>query len=686
MSAAPKDAPQNTLQPTVAGKTEKSELLTAQAGQWAGGQPIRVRYRWRRCDEDGGACDDLGGEGATYALRSGDVGHALRVLGLAQNSVGTSAALSNPTEVVGPIPGAAPKNTSLPQISGVTQQGQTLTASNGSWMGTEPIRFSFEWLRCRSTGGHCSIIRGETAQAYTLVAGDVGRTIRVRVTASNSAGTSSAVSEATDLVAGLPAPRNTSPPTISGSAREGSVLTASTGSWTGAQPIRFSFQWLRCNSGGVDCDRVPGATRQTRALTSAAVGHTMRVRVTATSAAGSSSALSSPSALVARKGEAPRNTARPVLTGSALQGERLHLTAGSWSGTQPITVSFGWLRCGPSLDACASIKGASGSTYVVSRADVAHRLVGVVTARNSFGSNGAQSNATPVIVGVPVNASLPTIWGRFMEGEMLTVHPGSWTGPAPISFGYQWTRCPATGEFPSCAPIVVTSNPAYRLSAADVGHRLFAQVKAQNRFGATFVNSEQTPVVAAAPVGALTIGVVRRVVTYGYRLSLSGVLVNGRQGEPVTIIERPVGGEARIHPNAALTSTTGVWRYVARPKVRTSYQAQVRGRTSAIVTVVVQPRLRLGRVAPGKFSVRVYASRSFAGRYAFVQRWSPSRHRWVGVRRIHLRATGLGVEPTEVSRAAFRMPGQRGRVLRVVLPNRQAGPGYLRGVSNRVRT
>lgn len=226
----------------------------------------------------------------------------------------------------------------------------------------------------------------------------------------------------------------------------------------------------------------------------------------------------------------------------------------------------------------------------------------------------------------------------------------------------------------------------YRLTAADVGHRLFAQVKAQNRFGASFVNSMLTPVVAAAPVGALTIGVVRRVVTYGYRVSLSGVLLNGRRGEPVTIIERPVGGRARIHANAALTSTTGVWRYDVRPKVRTRYQAQVRGRTSEVVTVVVRPRLRLGRVAPGKFSVRVYASRSFAGRYAIVQRWNRSRHRWVGGRRIYLRATGLGVEPTEVSRATFRMRGQRGRVLRVVLPNRQTGPGYLRGVSNRVRT
>jgi hypothetical protein len=319
----------------------------------------------------------------------------------------------------------------------------------------------------------------------------------------------------------------------------------------------------------------------------------------------------------------------------------------------------------------------------VSRADVAHRLVGVVTARNSFGMGRAESNATPVILGVPVNSSPPKISGKIMEGQMLTLSPGSWTGPGPISFGYQWTRCSAKGDFSSCVPIVVTSNPAYQLTAADVGHRLFVQVKAQNRFGASFVNSAQTAIVAAGPARALTIRVSRRVVAYGYRVVLSGVLLNARPGDRVNILERPLGARPRLHPTA--TSATGVWRYLARPKVRTTYQAQIEDRASAVITVRVRPRLRVGRVAPGRFSVRVYAARSFAGRFAVVQRWDRNRHRWVGVRKIYLRATGVGVQRTEVSRATFRMRAPRGRVLRVVLPSRQAGPVYLQGVSNRIR-
>jgi hypothetical protein len=270
-----------------------------------------------------------------------------------------------------------------------------------------------------------------------------------------------------------------------------------------------------------------------------------------------------------------------------------------------------------------------------------------------------------------------------MEGEMLTVSPGSWTGPGPISFGYQWTRCSAKGDFASCVPIVVTSNPSYRLTAADVGHRLFVQVKARNRFGASFMNSAETAIVAAGPARVLTIGAARTVVTYGHRVVLSGVLLNARPGDRVSIVERPLGERPRLHP--AIVSASGEWRYLARPRVRTTYQAQIEDRVSGIVTVRVRPRLRFGRIASSRFSVRVFAARSFAGRYAIVERWNGGRHQWIGVRRIYLRGTGLGGEPTEISRITFRLRAPRGRLLRVVLPSRQASPGYLRAVSNRVR-
>lgn len=86
-------------------------------------------------------------------------------------------------------------------------------------------------------------------------------------------------------------PANTVAPTISDTTPEtGQTLTANNGTWTGDQPIVFTYQWLRCNSGGQNCVVIPGATSQTYTVQSADRDNTLRVRVTGTNASGSSSA------------------------------------------------------------------------------------------------------------------------------------------------------------------------------------------------------------------------------------------------------------------------------------------------------------------------------------------------------------------------------------------------------------
>jgi hypothetical protein len=88
------------------------------------------------------------------------------------------------------------------------------------------------------------------------------------------------------------APVNSSLPSISGSAVEGQVLSASTGKWAGTTPMHYSYQWRR---GGSD---VQGSTDATYALTASDVGYQLTVAVTATNADGSGSATSSPTTTV----------------------------------------------------------------------------------------------------------------------------------------------------------------------------------------------------------------------------------------------------------------------------------------------------------------------------------------------------------------------------------------------------
>jgi hypothetical protein len=104
-------------------------------------------------------------------------------------------------------PAEPPRNTDRPTISDTTPQvGQTLTASAGTWTGTQPIRFAYRWRRCNAGGQQCANIPEATAQTYIVRASDLGNTLRVRVTATNSAGSASADSAATSRVRAAPPP------------------------------------------------------------------------------------------------------------------------------------------------------------------------------------------------------------------------------------------------------------------------------------------------------------------------------------------------------------------------------------------------------------------------------------------------------------------------------------------------
>ena len=92
---------------------------------------------------------------------------------------------------------------SPPTISGTVQVGQTLTGSPGMWSGTTPMTYTYQWQRCDTSGGACAASSGATGATYLLGSGDVGYTIRLSVTATNSAGSTTASSAATAVLASV---------------------------------------------------------------------------------------------------------------------------------------------------------------------------------------------------------------------------------------------------------------------------------------------------------------------------------------------------------------------------------------------------------------------------------------------------------------------------------------------------
>lgn len=304
-TAASKVRPSNTSRPTISGTPEEGRTLTASTGTWTGTPPITFDYQWQRCLSTGESCSLIpGATSQTYTLTRADVDRRIRVVVNARNADGSAQARSAATALVKAAPQNAPRNTSRPQITGEEIEGRTLTATSGTWSGTQPITFAYQWLRCNTAGGSCTVVAGATSRTYTLTADDVGRRMRATVTATNSLGAASETTSASDTVRAAPAtsPRNTAPPTISGTAREGQTLTASPGTWSGTTPITYTFQWLRCDGGGGNCAAISAATGQTYTVASADVGQTLRVLVAARNAAGTSSVQSLATPRVAGSG------------------------------------------------------------------------------------------------------------------------------------------------------------------------------------------------------------------------------------------------------------------------------------------------------------------------------------------------------------------------------------------------
>ncbi len=310
--------------------------------------------------------------------------------------------------------GTPPAATSQPTISGTALRGQTLTAQSGSWSGTTPISFAFQWRRCSTSGGNCGSIGGATSQTYTLGSSDVGRTLRVQVTATNSAGSSQVVSAQTSVVAAPAAPANTAAPTLSGTAQDGHTMTVSNGSWKSDSSLSYSYRWNRCDSSGTNCGAISGATHSSYKATASDVGHRLRAAVTAKNSAGSTSASSSASDVVQPAGIAPLNTVRPSLSGISKVGQALAVCCGSWSGTQPIALAFRWVRCGPNGAApCDPIAGATQQSYTLTTTEIGHTVEAFVDASNPYGMvETATSQSGTVVRAEPLGAvRLPD--GRF---------------------------------------------------------------------------------------------------------------------------------------------------------------------------------------------------------------------------------------------------------------------------------
>jgi hypothetical protein len=192
--------PENTAAPVITGKAEVGAQLTVKPGTWRGSPPITYAYDWERCTSTDTCSSIVGAIDTTYSVVSADVGARLKVIVLATNPDGSSAAESAFTDSVRKVDVSAPSNKRVPTISGAARVGVTLKAAPGTWNSTSGLRYTYQWLRCTAKGMSCAAMKGASSKSYRVRRADLKSRLRVQVTAWSGSASTTSLSAATSII------------------------------------------------------------------------------------------------------------------------------------------------------------------------------------------------------------------------------------------------------------------------------------------------------------------------------------------------------------------------------------------------------------------------------------------------------------------------------------------------------
>ena len=176
---------------------------------------------------------------------------------------------------------APPVATAAPVVTGNLQVGSQLSTTNGAWSNS-PTSYAYQWL------DNGAAISGATTSKYTTQSADVGKLVSSKVTAMNAGGLGISTSAAVGpITAPVPAPVNVALPSVTIAPAAGSVLSATTGTWTN-EISSYAYQWLANGT------PIPAATDVNYTTKSADVGKVVGVNVTAKGPGGNTTIAAGP--------------------------------------------------------------------------------------------------------------------------------------------------------------------------------------------------------------------------------------------------------------------------------------------------------------------------------------------------------------------------------------------------------
>ena len=446
--------------PAVVGTAQVGLALTAQS-TWK--QPAALSYQW---SSNGVAIPDARAQ--AYTPQPADVGTALSVA-VTATAVGYKPATARIATATTVAPGVF-TNSKVPVISGKPTVGTALGASPGTWSPT--ATYGYQWFAGSQP------IAGATAAAYIPTAAELGKKLKVKVTASSPGYTSKTVASAVTKVVNpgvFTAPALTALPTPA----VGAALVAQPGVITGTTTPSLSYQW------NLDGKAIAGATSATYKPRPGQLSRRLSVTITA-SAPGyrdlvRTTPLSRPVALGALAVKTP-----PTVGATPRYGRAVPYTPAVWSA-KTATVRYQWFANGK------AIKGATGLRYKPTTGNVGKALsvTEYVTAKGYHPHTVHTVSAGIVQGGVTSLSASPTIKGAALVGSVLKAQAGN-PFPAKGMRTIQWLR--------DGAPIAKATGWKYRPKIADIGHALTAQVTVSRALWTSTTTTSKPTAIVRAPV------------------------------------------------------------------------------------------------------------------------------------------------------------------------------------------
>jgi surface protein len=523
---------------TITGTPTQNQVLTASntLADVDGLGPIT--YQWK-CD--GAAIS--GATGDTYTLTQAEVGKYITVV--ASYTDGFGGVESVPSLVTAAVVNVNDIATGRPIITGITTQGQVLTANTSGISDLDGLgTFLYQWHRKSSdTGQDDSLGLSAISATYTLVQADVGNAMYVKVSYSDGYGSFEVrVSDYTALIANA----NDSPSgsvTITGTPTQNQILTVSNtlGDLDGLGPI--TYQWKR------DLIAISGATGTTYTLLEADVGKYITVTASYTDGFGAAESKTSSSTVsIANVNDSP--TGSVTISGTPTQGQLLTAsnTLVDVDGLGPIT--YQWKR------GVTAISGATGATYTLVQADVGSAITVTASYTDLQGTpESVTSAATSEVANVNDSPTGDvTISGTPTQYQVLTAITSGLSDLDGLgAFSYQWMR--------DGSNISGATASTYTLVQADVGQAISVKVSYTDGFGAAeSKTSAATALVANVndlPTGSVTIAGIPtqyQVLTVShtlgdvdglgpitYQWKSGGVAISGATGTSYALTQAEVG-------------------------------------------------------------------------------------------------------------------------------------------------